>query len=182
MTRRLSEQIGIAANLAIIAMSVAAGLVLHQRWTAGGAVPSGGDSVRTREWKPAEVLPTGTRLLLSGVDWNKSDSTLVLVLSTRCSICSVGAPFYRRLSAERHRSGAGFATVAVFPESREEATEYLATRGILVDEVIQASPSDVGVPGTPVLVLVDRAGLVRRSWIGHPTPAQESEILACLAS
>ena len=182
MTRRLSNKIEAAGNLAIVAMSVVAGLVLYQRWTASGPVPSEPNSVSTREWGPAEVLPKGTHLALPGVDWDKSVSTLVLVLSTRCHICSASAPFYRRLSSERHRSGARIATVAVLPENREEATSYLATLGILVDARVQASPSDVGVPGTPVLLLVDKAGAVRRSWIGRPTAAQESEILASLIS
>ena len=50
--------------------------------------------------------------------------------------------------------------VAVFPQENGEGERYLSDLGVKVDEVEQASFGDLGISGTPTLILVDGGGKV----------------------
>jgi hypothetical protein len=43
-------------------------------------------------------------------------------------------------------------------------------------------PSELGVPGTPSLLLVNQAGTVEDTWIGKLSPERETEVLNRLQS
>jgi uncharacterized protein (DUF2126 family) len=68
----------------------------------------------------------------------------------------------------------------VFPQDNSEGTKYLSNLGVKVDEVEQASFVDLGISGTPTLVLVDSAGKVINKWEGALPPTRESEVIGQL--
>jgi hypothetical protein len=70
----------------------------------------------------------------------------------------------------------------VLPQARDVATRFLNGLGVGVAEVVQAAVRDVGVRGTPTLLLVDRRGMVLRTWVGRLAPERESEVLAAVAA
>lgn len=119
----------------------------------------------------------GTHLTLSGVDWSRSDRTLLMVLSTHCHFCSESAGFYKRMLAEA--STRNVPVVAIFPQSAEEGRAYLTKLEVPASNitVAQAPAGSVEVPGTPTLIVVDRKGLVVRSWTGKLQARGESEVL-----
>jgi hypothetical protein len=58
--------------------------------------------------------------------------------------------------------------------------KYLADLGIAVDDVRQARLTSLGIRGTPTLLLVNKDGVVRSSWVGRLRPEKELEVMARL--
>ncbi|HZB45105.1 MAG TPA: hypothetical protein VE360_07670, partial [Pyrinomonadaceae bacterium] len=128
--------------------------------------------IQSRQTRP-EV---GSKLSLDGIDWSKSERTVLLALSTKCRFCTESAPFYQRLAQEKEKHD-DLGLLAVLPQSIDESQKYLGEHGIKVDAVKQATPGSLNVRGTPTLILVDQTGAVVESWIGKLPPPKEVEVL-----
>lgn len=164
--RNFSRSIELIANIAIITVAILLSYVLVKRYVfePGRAEPLVSANQHLRSQK----------INLSGVDWSKSEKTLVLAISSVCHFCTESAPFYRQL-AEAHE---GTRLVAVLPQTIEEGKLYLNKLRVNIDEVIQAPLSSIDVNGTPTLMLVDRNGTVIDTWVGRLPAVREAEILA----
>jgi hypothetical protein len=126
---------------------------------------------------PQAVVGTNLKGSLPGVDWGKSGRTLILAISTQCHFCTDSVPFFKRVEKERPRD---VRLLAVLPQPVEESRKYLDAAGVRVDEVRQASPQSIGVPGTPTLLLVDARGKVSDVWRGKLQPNDEEKVIATL--
>lgn len=122
-----------------------------------------------------EVQP-GERVSLSGVDWSKSNHTLLLAISSKCNFCSESASFYQRLAKERDK----IQLVAVLPQSTSEGQAYLESLKVSVDDIRHASLFSLGVKGTPTLILVDGTGRAIKSWLGKLDASQEADVMSSL--
>jgi hypothetical protein len=111
-----------------------------------------------------------------GVDWAKNHRTLVMVISTTCHFCQDSLPFYRKLDA----AGKDVTTVALLPQPVSESKEYLGGAEVHVDEIRQVMLNTVGVRGTPILLLVNEAGVVTDVWVGKLQPDQEAQVLTAI--
>ena len=49
-----------------------------------------------------------------------------------------------------------------------------------MDQVKQATMGQIGVQGTPTMLLVNGAGVVTKFWVGKIQPEQEQDVLAAL--
>jgi thiol-disulfide isomerase/thioredoxin len=96
------------------------------------------------------------------------------VLSKDCHFCEESAPFYRQLGQEFAASGK-LPLVAVFPQEKDVAQNYLQGKQISVSEVLQASPLSFGVRGTPTLLLVNGSGEVTAAWYGKLSETEEKK-------
>ena len=67
--------------------------------------------------------------------------------------------------------------LAVVPGDKIEVARYLSEQGVLVDDVINASLSDIKVSATPTLFLVDRSGHVTDVWVGKLDERRETEVV-----
>jgi hypothetical protein len=65
--------------------------------------------------------------------------------------------------------------LAVVPGDKTEIARYLSDQGIVVDDIINASLSDVNVSFTPTLLLVDQSGKVSAVWVGKLDAQREAE-------
>jgi hypothetical protein len=122
------------------------------------------------------LVNTGAKLSLRDVDWSQSDQTLVLALSNSCHFCSESGPFYQRLA----QSKGGTRLIAVLPQPVEDGQKYLDKLHVPVSEVRQLTLSDLGVEGTPTLLLVDKSGTVKNVWVGRLQIEQEAAVLEAL--
>src|SRR5579875_129377 len=111
---------------------------------------------------------------LPGVGWKNNGHTVLLALSTHCHFCAESAPFFKQLSG---KSGKKFKIIAIFPQPLSEAQGYLNGKGIHVDQVRELSLDQVGVMGTPTMLLVDNSGIVEKAWVGRLDPKQQSQAL-----
>lgn len=122
-----------------------------------------------------KILQKGDVLNIPNVNW-QNGQTLLLALSTSCRFCTDSAPFYQRLSKDRGDTR----LVAVFQQDNSEGERYLSNLGVKVDEVEQAAFVDLGILGTPTLVLVDSSGKVINKWEGALSSTSESEVIGQL--
>src|SRR5579871_539591 len=106
-------------------------------------------------------------------------STLVMALSVGCHFCQDSVPFYQKLSAFKN-SSPGLRMVAVFPQPTAEAIAYLKKQGIAVDAVASLPLGQVGVRGTPTLLLLDEQSKVHEVWEGKLNDKQETEVISSL--
>ncbi|HWQ03698.1 MAG TPA: hypothetical protein VNL38_04385 [Candidatus Nitrosotenuis sp.] len=142
-------------------------------------MPFGRAAGPQREVRTSLTDPIGKRISLSGVDWGKHGRTLVIALQSGCRYCLESATFYQRLTKMRSRFGAT-RMVAVLPHSLENSSTFLMTLGLSVDEIHQGTLQEIGVQGTPTLLLVNSSGIVTEAWIGKLQPAAEDAVLARL--
>jgi thioredoxin-related protein len=172
MAGNLSHRLEVAANVAIIVVAVLVCFVVVKTYLLGGS---------TRPQQKAQAPAIGSKISVPDVDWGKNGRTLVLVLQKGCHFCSESAPFYQRLV--RDTAGReGLRLVAALPQQVEEGKQYLNDLGVSINEVRQAAPNDLGVQGTPTLLLVDGSGAVTDSWVGKLPPEKEDEVLHRLKS
>lgn len=126
---------------------------------------------------PPVATPIPTAVHLDGVDFSTAPRTLIMALRSDCPFCQESMPFYRRLLA-RDREGAQFVVIA--PAEDTEIGSYLASGGVEPDSVLFAEPDAMPVPGTPILLLVDSAGLVTEAWIGLLSAERERQVFDAL--
>jgi hypothetical protein len=166
-SEQIAKKIETATNIAIIiAVFLISFILIKNYWL-----------------KPATGLhPTndkGQILNLNSLNWAPQKRTLVLALSTNCHFCTESAPFYRRVEVASQKQG--LPLVAVFPQTVQEAKNYLSHEELSFNEVLQLPLSKVQVNGTPTLLLIDQKGVVQRVWIGKLSTAQEKDVLSIIA-
>lgn len=169
------KKIELLANIAIILIALLLGVVLVKRYLLPQepAAPSAAAPVEAR-------IQPGTKVELPGVEWKGGEQTLVLVLSETCHFCTESAGFYQKLAQAKAQQGGQPRLIAVLPQEVSKGQAYLSKLGVSVDTVMQAPMSAVGVRGTPTLILVDGAGLVKESWVGKLPPEKEAEVMSRL--
>jgi hypothetical protein len=121
----------------------------------------------------------GGKMALDGMDWSKSQRTLVFALQAGCHFCSDSAGFYQHLVQQRASFG-NTRLVAVLPQGPDESRKYLGKIGFAADEIRQASLGNLGARGTPTLFLVNEKGIVTDVWDGKLSPAREKDLIAHL--
>jgi hypothetical protein len=117
-------------------------------------------------------FPTGQHLnAIPGVDFSLADQTLVLVIRSNCPFCTASMPLYREIATQKAERQGALQIVAMSDEPLAQLQQYLRDNRLPVDSTVSAR---VITPGTPTLVLVDRSGTVKYSWLGK-APDQNSE-------
>jgi|WetSurMetagenome_2_1015567.scaffolds.fasta_scaffold71245_3 hypothetical protein len=166
----LREKVDITANVAVIGVAVLLSAALIKVFF----LPPG--SQTNSRLADATAVGTSMKDRIPGVDWKKNGRTLVLAISAQCHFCKESTPFYRKVQEEVKT----LKTLAVLPQPADEAEQYLKDEGVRVDQVKQASLGDIGVQGTPTLLLVNSAGVVTNVWVGRLQPEREQQVLAAL--
>jgi thiol-disulfide isomerase/thioredoxin len=125
----------------------------------------------------------GEQVKLSGdapADGQSAQATLVLALSTHCGFCQDSLPFYQKLAVFKNSSPARVRLATVMSEPKEEIEAYLKKHGIAADAVFSMPIAQIGVKGTPTLLLLDGQNKLIESWVGKLDSQGESEVIAQL--
>ncbi len=162
------KKVELASNLATLIVAGLLGYVLIDHYF-----------VHKTPIPASSSIKAGETIVLTGVNWQRNERTLVLVLQKGCRFCIESAPFYQRLVREAEQSGRVH-LMAVLPQASNEAAEYLRGIGVSILDVHQAKPGLMRVHGTPTLLLVGSTGLVERVWIGKLSTEKESQVLHSL--
>ena len=120
-------------------------------------------------------LPEG-----ASADGRSAPATLVLALSTHCDFCQASAPFYQKLTVFKNSAPERVRLATVMPEPKEEIEAYLKKNGIAADAVFSMPVSQIGVNGTPTLLLLDGQNKLIESWVGRLNSQGESEVIGRL--
>lgn len=130
---------------------------------------------------PAEppALAPSARIFVEGIDWAKSEQTLLIAVKADCAYCTRSGRFYRRLV--EGLGGRADARVAfVYPDDGPRGEAYLRELGLAPVESSRQRLAPLGIQNVPTLALVGRDGAVSRVWVGELSPKKESEVLAAL--
>lgn len=173
------KKIEILANIAVVITSVVLCSVLAKTYLF--SAPKRAAAAETTALRsPApnspqrQSLQAGRKIALPGIDWSKSNRTLVLALSTTCHFCSESAPFYQKL---QQQNPSNVRLVALLPQPVEDGRNYLTKLGVSLNEVVQAPLASVGVSGTPTLLLIDHDGAVTDSWVGKLSDGEAAQVI-----
>jgi hypothetical protein len=160
------KRLEVAVNIAILcAFIMVAALAAQRFWNA-------------RTGSRTADPEIGAKVSLAGVDWSKSNRSLVLALSTTCHFCSESAPFYKELvhdAVER-----GIQVIAVLPQAQSESRSYLDGLGVQVQNIFQSSLDSVGARATPTLLIVNQNGTISKAWVGKLGSQREQQVIASL--
>ncbi len=160
----------IANIFVIVGIAVFLVLVVHNRIWRSNAPPASQAAM-------ADALK-GKTIRVSGIDFPRSRASVLLVISKTCHFCEESVPFYRTLAAETQGKAD---LLAVLPQPRPEAEAYLKAAGVAATQVASAPPAELGVTGTPTLVLLDRSGKVQEVWLGFLDGARQAQVRSRLA-
>jgi hypothetical protein len=143
-----SRKIEFAANIATFVVAVLLSVVLVKAYFLPASSPR--TNLRARA---TNFLTVGASLAkrLPDIDWSRNRQTLVLALSTQCHYCTESAPFFRQI---REKVGNNVKILAVLPQPVAESEAYLNREGVRMDGVKQASLEQIGVTGTPTMLLL----------------------------
>ena len=177
---KLSRAVELATNISIMIVALIGATVLVKNYLLHAPAPAAVGPPAAARTAGSRELPAGpaegTKVTVPGVSWEEGDQTIVLALSDHCKYCTESAPFYQKLTRELAERK-NVRLVAVFPQEASAGQKYLAGLGVPITEVRQASLDSVGVRGTPTLLIVDKSGAVKQSWVGRLSPEREAEVL-----
>jgi peroxiredoxin len=123
--------------------------------------------------------PTGRTIQLPGVDFSRSEKTLLLFLQPDCDICIKSLPFYRKL-LDKFQDAGDVTLVLITPNEPEVAREFFKSEGLSLNTVLQGKRGLLGVQLTPTLMLADSTGTLHGQWIGELSPQQETDVWSML--
>lgn len=173
------RKIEVASNIAIIiAATLFIGVLIKSLIRSGNLNGSNNAPSSIRRLIDKDGL-AGKKINILGVDWSKSERTLVLAVQPKCRFCTESAPFYKQL-AERQFNHSGLKLLALSQFPVDVTKKYLDTLGVPIEEIKQAPFDSIGIAGTPTLLLIDRSGTVTNLWFGRLKQEQEAEVLAQL--
>lgn len=123
--------------------------------------------------------PSGRTISVSGVDFTRSQKTLLLFLQHDCNVCIESLPFYRKL-IDTFPDSADVQLVLITPNKPDFAEQFFKNAGLSFETVLQGDRGLLGVKLSPTLILADSTGTVHGSWIGQLRPESETEIWTML--
>lgn len=119
----------------------------------------------------------GKIISLPGVEFSKDRGTLLIVMSIGCHFCKESLAFYKEL-ADRFKGNVDI--IAALPEPQAEARKFLHDAGVVPNQIVTANLGDMGVRGTPTVLLVDGSGRVKRVWAGRLDQQGQQALIAAV--
>src|SRR5882724_6457721 len=163
MRNNVKANIEFAAQIVIaVAVVFAAGVLVKRNF-----FPQSGNSASLPR------INAGERLNVPNIDWGQNKKSLVFFLKKDCAYCTSSAPFYRQLIEDASKRNVK--SVAVLPNSADEARKYLQYLELPIENIQTGSLSSYKITGTPTVLFVDGHGIVRSAWFGA-LPQQEQEM------
>lgn len=110
----------------------------------------------TPEAVTVSSIKLGDTLRVPGLSLARN-RTVVLVLRSSCPACNANLPYYERLSL---LASADVEMVVLTTEPEADARRWLRDNQVQVNRIIRTEPSAHGLTLTPIIMIVDRQGLV----------------------
>jgi hypothetical protein len=118
--------------------------------------------------------------VFDGLTASRRDKTLLFVVRSGCRYCAESLPFYKRLT---HDVGAAADLAVVTTDDRATAQRYLDENQLPIAQVASVPAdrrTDLRIPGTPTLILVDGHRTIQKMWLGRLDAAGEADVYATL--
>ena len=133
---------------------------------------------------PAPSTPNlvGRHLSIPGLQPQpkQSELSLVVVVRSDCHFCVESLPFYRELD-RRHKIHPGqFSLYVVSNEPVEKLRAFVDNSSMSPDGIATVDFSNIGIPGTPTVAVIDKTGMVKRIFFGKLGDSASRELLALI--
>lgn len=156
------------ANVAVIIACVSITVAVWDRFINARVQQRAPVMYQPNEQLP-DSLPTNTII--------NSGRTLLLVVDSRCSVCTVSIPFYKRVIKV---AAPDVRIVLAGVQSPDSLKAYAAREHIEPHAIISVPPGLLKIRSTPLLILVDANRRVLRSWVGQLNAIQEEEVISAI--
>jgi rhodanese-related sulfurtransferase len=123
-------------------------------------------------------LTAAKEVRLEGVDLSKSIQNIIVFVDSSCKFCDLDAPFYQRLAKASQSQDVNI--IVAFPHDLRNGKQYLAEKKIEPDEVVRLDFKQIGIQGTPTLMLLNREGGIIAKWTGELSAPVENYIVSIL--
>lgn len=142
--------------------------------------------VAAQHWSPPttrdpDVRPTpltkGDLLPLPAIQASRSRYSVVLVLSSQCTFCVDSVPFYRQLIEGRPPD---VPVVGIFATPPGGGPDFVREHELRLDAVLETPLGEVGVRGTPTVLILDRESRVQGVWVGRLAAPVEEQVMTTL--
>lgn len=107
---------------------------------------------------------------------DRSARYVVIAISPGCPFCSNSASFYRQLVSRAARRP-DVRIIALMPPNRSLDSAYVKAEGMTFTEFRYEPLEQLGIEGTPTLLIVDAAGRVIHSWEGQLNEAARADAM-----
>jgi hypothetical protein len=134
---------------------------------------------RTRTATPESDVPYRAGDTMSALDTRDLEAatkTAVVFVHSSCRYCASSMAFYKTLLQESAHSQKQFQLIIAGFESKEVLNKFAGDFGVTPDAVLTVPLSDSRVRSTPTLIVVNRKGVVEKSWVGQQSSDGERQI------
>lgn len=159
----------------ILLATVASGILITDRM--GIRLPQWGQSPRDKQvYETKHETNIGRKFPMDEGEVWVSDLNVVLALRWDCPYCKASLPLYRRILDLAGKSGSRITVQVVTREDPVRLREFLKAEGLNIESISRKSLADLGVMGTPTILLVDSSGTIQDELIGL-LPAERADAL-----
>ena len=123
-------------------------------------------------------LTANNEVRLEGIDLSKSTQNIIVFMDKRCKYCDLDAPFYQQLAKASQAQDVNL--IIAFPHDLNDGKRYLAKKQIEPDEIVRLHFKQIGIQGTPTLMLLKREGGIIAKWTGELSAPVEDYIVSIL--
>lgn len=113
--------------------------------------------------------------------WERADRNIVLAVRSDCAYCIASLAFYRRIAKVTKQPDSRLALHVVGQEEPQVLRDMFASNGIAVTSIERVTLQELGVVGTPTILVVDSNGAVVDELVGALTGEREQSFLTSLA-
>ncbi len=167
---KLKNSIEVASNIAVVVVA----LVFLVSFARSSFLPMPQHLVLQSGLQKGSQFPQ-----LPGVDFSRSQKTLLVAMDSKCDSCKESLPFLKNLAGSfSGRSDARM--IAVFPSAEEEAKRYARQNQLNMDTIFGLDFKMLHLKAIPAMILIDSSGTVIDFWLGKPSEDTEKQIVNSL--
>lgn len=118
---------------------------------------------------------------LPGIDFSKSQRTLLVALDPNCNSCSESLPLLQSLVNKLHLSNSNARMITLFQGVDEQTKRYAEASRLNVESIFGVDFNLLELSALPSVILVDAAGTILDFWIGKPSGDTAEQMFKYLA-
>ena len=112
-----------------------------------------------------------------GIDFSKSQRTLLVALDPNCESCVESLPFFKSLADKLYNKSNEAKMIALFESSEEPTKRYILENQLKADAVFGADFKALNLSAIPAIILIDNQGTIIDFWLGKPSNSIEEQII-----
>ncbi|MGA9770231.1 MAG: hypothetical protein WBV94_14415 [Blastocatellia bacterium] len=112
-----------------------------------------------------------------GIDFSKSQRTLLVALDPNCESCVESFPFFKSLADKLYSKSNEAKMVVMFESSEETTKRYVRENQLKADAVFGTDFKAFNLSAIPAIILINNQGTIIDFWLGKPSNSIEEQII-----